>query len=94
MGHDHGHQHRSAAFAHRRALAWTLAATLVVFVVQVAAGWLSASAHVVVTPETFTGGHTRELLERLHACLTGCFTIDRGTFQLEPPGLTELPTHA
>jgi len=42
------------------------------------------SAHIVVSDECFTTGHTTELLDQVQACLTEHFDVEHSTFQFEP----------
>lgn len=51
------------------------------------------SAHVQVDPAVLAEGRTSELLTRLQACLEDHFDVAHSTFQLEPAGHSEEPTH-
>ncbi len=57
---------------------------------QIATGLPVLTAHVVVTPGSFTDGSLPELLDRLQDCVAGHFdvSIEHSTFQFEPPGRT------
>lgn len=52
----------------------------------VASGLPVLTAHVTLEDECFTSGHTREVLDRLQACVADHFpvSIEHSTFQLEP----------
>lgn len=53
------------------------------------------SAHVVIDDSCFTDGHAPQMLDELQSCLTGHFTVEHSTFQLEPASLAahELGAH-
>ena len=51
------------------------------------------TAHVVVAPEVFGGGHADRLLDELSDCLAGHFDVAHSTFQLEPAGHAEHEEH-
>ncbi len=57
---------------------------------QIATGLPVLTAHVVVTPTSFTDGSLPHLLERLQDCVIGHFdvSIEHSTFQFEPPDTT------
>ncbi|MGN6742019.1 MAG: cation diffusion facilitator family transporter [Amnibacterium sp.] len=52
----------------------------------VASGLPVLTAHVILEDECFTSGHTREMLDRLQACVAEHFpvAVEHSTFQLEP----------
>ncbi len=51
------------------------------------------SAHVQVDPALIAEGRSGELLVRLQACLEEHFDVEHSTFQIEPAGHAEEPTH-
>ena len=49
----------------------------------VTSGLPALSAHVVIEDDCFNDGHAPRLLDQLQSCLTGHFTVEHSTFQLE-----------